>query len=179
MIPLEEKSPRRAASLAKLWLLLALPIVALDQVVKRWISSVAEARFPQSIHYPFFPGVRLTYTENTGAAFSLFGQARWFLVAASTLAAAAIILAVCRGWVRGRLGLVSISCVLGGAVGNLIDRALRGYVVDMFEFTFVSFAVFNVADIFITVGGACFCLYLILDARKKEPDAAVDENGQQ
>ncbi len=174
-----EQSSRRSVSHEKLWLLLALPAVALDQIVKRWVSSIAAAREHLPVNYPFFPGLNLTYAENTGAAFSLFGQARWFLVAASVLASGAIILAVCKGWVQGRLGLISISCVLGGALGNLIDRAFQGYVVDMFEFTFISFAVFNVADIFITVGGACFCLYLILESRKKEPDAAVDENSQQ
>jgi signal peptidase II len=52
--------------------------------------------------------------------------------------------------------------LLGGAVGNAIDRAVSGYVVDMFEFAFVNFAIFNIADIFITCGGIMFCLYIIL-----------------
>ncbi|MDR0326450.1 MAG: signal peptidase II [Oscillospiraceae bacterium] len=168
----------------KLWLLLAVPIVALDQWVKWWAKehlwmemwyiSSSLSRPSQ----PFIPGVDLTYTLNTGAAFGLLsgGGARWFLVTASTLAAAAIIFAVCKKWVAHPFGVISLSCVLGGAVGNLIDRVWRGYVIDMFEFTFVRFAIFNVADIFVTVGGACFCLYILLDARKKGPDASVDTN---
>ncbi|MDR0293008.1 MAG: signal peptidase II [Oscillospiraceae bacterium] len=153
----------------KLWLLLAVPIVALDQWVKWWIGSrsvlfwLAETL---PVTHRFIPGVDLTYAENTGAAFSILGSARWFLAATSALAAAAIVFAVCKGWVRRPLGIISISCVLGGAVGNLIDRLWRGTVIDMFEFTFVRFAIFNVADVFITAGGACFCLYLLLDARK-------------
>ncbi|MDR1691858.1 MAG: signal peptidase II [Oscillospiraceae bacterium] len=168
--------PRHSKPLQKLWLLLALPAVALDQLVKRWITQAAEARGFSPLHFPFLPGLNLTYTENTGAAFSLFRNSRWFLVAVSALAVALILFAVFKGWIQGKLGVASISCVLGGALGNLIDRAFLGYVVDMFEFTFVSFAIFNVADIFVTIGGICFCLYLLLESRKREPDAAVDEN---
>ncbi|MDR1669302.1 MAG: signal peptidase II [Oscillospiraceae bacterium] len=171
-------SRHRSAPRDKLWLLAALPAVALDQLVKRWVTGLAEAREFLPLNYPFIPGVNLTYAENTGAAFSLLQNARWFLVAVSATAACVIVLAVCKGWIRGKLGLAGISCVLGGALGNLIDRLLHGYVVDMFQFTFVSFAVFNVADIFVTAGGLCFCIYLILEIRKKEPDAPVDKDGQ-
>jgi signal peptidase II len=167
----------------KLWLLLAVPIVVLDQLVKWWVSPGisecnhchAEDFFPISL----FPGIELTYAENTGAAFSLLsgGGAIWFLAAVSTLAAVLIIVAVCKRWIWSRFGVIAASCVLGGAVGNLICRVLRGYVVDMFAFTFVDFAIFNVADIFITVGGAGFVLSTILDAKKETANAPVDENG--
>ena len=160
----------------KLWLLLAVPIAALDQWVKWWVKW-----WPlEYLHgRSFFPGIGLTYVENTGAAFSMLdgGAARWFLVVVSTLAAAAIILAVCKKWVAHLFGVISLSCVLGGAVGNLVDRAAQGYVIDMFAFTFINFAIFNVADIFISIGGACFCLHILLEMRKKGPDAGVDENG--
>ena len=55
-----------------------------------------------------------------------------------------------------------MAVVLAGAVGNLIDRALLGFVTDMFETTFINFAVFNVADICVVVGGIGFCLYYLL-----------------
>ncbi len=59
--------------------------------------------------------------------------------------------------------------LLGGALGNAIDRAVSGSVVDMFEFTFVRFAIFNIADTFITCGGILFCLYIILlEYREKQ-----------
>jgi signal peptidase II len=159
----------------KLWLLLSLPIIALDQWVKWWAVqniSLTSARFPR----PFIPGVNLTYVENTGAAFSLLsgGAARWFLVAVSSIAAAGIVYAVFRKWVERPFGIVTLGFVLGGAVGNLIDRVANGYVVDMFEFTFVRFAVFNVADIFITAGGACFVLHMLLTETRKKKDAPVD-----
>jgi signal peptidase II len=161
----------------KFWLLLSLPIIALDQWVKWWaVQSISPARLPR----PFIPGVNLTYVENTGAAFSLFsgGWARWFLVAVSALAAAGIVFAVFKKWVERPFGIVTLGFVLGGAAGNLIDRVVNGYVVDMFEFTFVRFAVFNVADIFITAGGACFVLHMLLfETRKKADNALMDNNG--
>ena len=165
----------------KLWLLLAVPIIVLDQWVKWWVPKVLAHDSLSSVimrSKSFLPGVNLTYTENTGAAFSMLdgGAARWFLVAVSTLAVVFIILAVCKRWIPSLFGIISIACVLGGAAGNLIDRAARGYVIDMFEFSFVNFAIFNVADVFITVGGACFCLHLILEMRKKEPDAALEKD---
>jgi signal peptidase II len=167
------------------WLLLSLPIILLDQAVKFWAkeSLLASAdpfnsRFMEPPPQSFIPGIQFTYAENTGAAFSLLsgGGARWFLTIISALAAAAIIYIVCKGWVTTVFGAISISCVLGGAVGNLIDRALRGYVVDMFEFTFMNFAIFNVADIFISIGGVCFCSYLLLEMRKVKKNAPVDKN---
>jgi signal peptidase II len=148
----------------KLWLLLAVPIIALDQWVKWW--AVEHLKFQAS--RPFVPGVDLVYAENTGASFSLFagGGARWFLVVASTIAAAGIILAVCKRWIAGLPSVIAISCVLGGAGGNLIDRAAQGYVVDMFRFTFIDFAIFNTADVFITCGGVAFCVCMLLEGRK-------------
>ena len=56
-------------------------------------------------------------------------------------------------------GAWSMVLVVGGAIGNLIDRVLYGYVVDMFEVLFMNFAIFNVADIFVVVGGIAFCVY--------------------
>jgi signal peptidase II len=167
----------------KLWLLLAPPIVILDQLVKRWAAETLQ----YSPSRPFIPGVDLTYAENTGAAFSILSGpgARWFLVSVSTLAVIAIIAAVFKRWIDGLFGVVAISCVLGGAAGNLADRIFNGYVVDMFEFTFMRFAIFNVADIFITAGGIGFCIAVLLEARKTPPlsrkgdaCACLDDDGR-
>jgi signal peptidase II len=159
----------------KLWLLLAVPIIALDQWVKAWaVINIASRSYMPA--YPDFFIVKLTYAENTGAAFSLLGGggARWFLVAVSSIAAAAIVLAVCRKWVDGTVAVAALGCVLGGALGNLIDRVRLGYVVDMFEFTFMRFAIFNVADVFITTGGACFVLVMLMGEMKRKKHAAMD-----
>jgi len=107
------------------------------------------------------PGVlALTYAENTGMAFSLFSGRAWAL---------GVVSAVCIlvGWVvlrRYRLGAISrvaAMLMLGGAVGNMIDRFFRGYVVDMFEALFVDFAIFNVADAALTVGAILMAISLL------------------
>ena len=108
------------------------------------------------------PGVlALNYAENTGMAFSMFSGQAWGL---------GVVSAVCiaLGWWilrRYRLGPVSriaAMLMLGGAAGNMIDRFLRGYVVDMFEALFVEFAIFNVADAALTVGAALMAASLLL-----------------
>ena len=103
----------------------------------------------------------LTYAENTGMAFSLFSGRAWAL---------GVVSAVCIlvGWLvlrRYRLGVLSrvaAMLMLGGAVGNMLDRFFRGYVVDMFEVLFMEFAIFNVADAALTVGTALMALSLLL-----------------
>ncbi|MCL2002559.1 MAG: signal peptidase II [Oscillospiraceae bacterium] len=170
----------------KYWLLLALPVIALDRWVKWWASDTMRSKVLLSSgrHYsePFIPGVDLTYATNTGASFSFLAGggsvSRWFLVGVSALAVGFIILAVLKNRVRHPLTIIALAALLGGAAGNLIDRVYAGYVVDMFKFTFVEFAIFNVADVFITVGGAAFViLYALLEAKKGEPDAGLDQNG--
>jgi lipoprotein signal peptidase len=84
------------------------------------------------------------------------------------------------GAIKGKLGRIGAGMLLGGAIGNALDRAAAGYVVDMFEFVFIRFAVFNVADIFITFGGLLFCLHVLLKEygqkhRRACPEPAVME----
>lgn len=142
-----------------LYLIIAAAVVLLDQLSKHFLTLLLKGG-----SQPLIPGViRLVYVENTGAAFSLFSDMRWALVAVSFVAIAAILVALFR-YPRqlGKAACLSLALVLGGAVGNLVDRILFGYVADFFEFEFVRFAVFNVADIFITVGGIAFALFFAL-----------------
>ena len=73
--------------------------------------------------------------------------------------------------------MAALSMVLAGAVGNLIDRALLGYVTDMFETLFMRFAVFNVADICVVVGGIAFCVYYLFFHGKEEGHGADSAAG--
>ena len=139
----------------KKWYWLAVLTVIADQLVK-----ALSLRLEQDVL--LIPGVlRFTYAENTGMAFSLFSGRSWLL---------GIVSAVCilAGWLilrRVRLGALSRTAamlMLGGAVGNMIDRFLRGFVVDMFEFLFVDFAIFNVADAALTVGTVLMAASLLL-----------------
>jgi len=135
-------------------------VVALDQLFKRWITitlAVGE-------HKDVIPGVvNLTHVENYGAAFSILSGKRW-LLAAVMFVAIIIIVAILLRYTEGFWGTLGLAAVLGGAVGNLIDRVFVGHVVDMFEFKFIDFAIFNIADIFITLGGLTFLVFFIVSS---------------
>ena len=81
-------------------------------------------------------------------------------------------LAIWKNFFHHPLGKVILTLLLAGAVGNLIDRALLGYVTDMFETLFMRFAVFNVADICVVVGGIAFCVYYLFFHGKEEGHGA-------
>lgn len=147
-------------------------IVLFDQLVKWWAVSVL-AKVPGG-EMPFIPGfMGLRYMENTGAAFSMFSGHTWVLGVLSLVLAGIII------WLLykyrdnpSQLLRVSLCFIAGGALGNVIDRLGRGYVVDMLDFEFVRFAVFNVADSFVCVGAVMFCIYVIFFMRKEEEQEA-------
>lgn len=126
------------------------------------------------------PGVLgLTNLRNTGMAFSLLSRHTWLLSVISAVVVAWLVYLILRGkftpWEK-----VCMALVMGGAAGNLIDRVLLGYVVDMFKTEFVDFAVFNLADAFIDVGAAVFCVLYIArtfreEREKKRSGAGKDE----
>ena len=158
-----------------LYLLLSGAIVVIDQVVKAFVR----ARILLHTSIPFLPGVMdLTYVRNTGAAFSIFSQHTWMLTVLSGVVSAALIIAIVKDVLPDGLGRFSLALLLGGAVGNFIDRLLLGFVTDMFATTFMNFAVFNVADIGVTVGGALLCVW-VLRSFFREKKAEEDEPGEE
>ena len=134
--------------------------VALDQLTKYWVVQNIQP-FEQ---IPVIPGIfHLTYTENTGAAFSSLEGQRWLFVLVLLAFAAFII------WEfpKKRLAFTNLErwmivSIFAGGVGNMIDRLYQGFVVDMIEVEFMRFAVFNVADIFITCGCIALIAHLVL-----------------
>ncbi len=111
----------------------------------------------------------LTYVENRGAAFGIMQNQRWVFIVL-TVAVLAVVLLVCIKYKnKHKLLCTALSFLVGGAVGNMIDRIMYGYVVDFFDFRLINFPVFNVADIFIVVGAALLAVYFIFfDNDKKE-----------
>ena len=137
---------------------LAAALVALDQLVKYLVSH----NIPLGGHVPFLPHlVELTYFQNTGAAFSMLEEHTWLLTLVSLVMSVLLLAALVRGFFRHPFGRISLALLLAGAVGNLIDRAFQGYVVDMFHVLFMEFAVFNVADICVVVGGIAAAVYYV------------------
>ena len=142
-----------------MYYLIVVFLIVIDQLVKWWVRE--NISLGQSI--PFIPHVMdLTYTQNTGAAFSSFSGMTWLLALVSLGASVVVAVLMARNFFPGKWGKLSLSLILAGAVGNLIDRALLGFVTDMFETTFMDFAVFNVADICVVVGGFLMVAYVLL-----------------
>ena len=150
-----------------LYALLVAVLVAADQIVKYLVRTY----IPLGTSVPFLPGlVELTHWQNTGAAFSILSGHTWLLTLVSAVVAVVIAVVLFKRVFHHPLGVASLSVVLAGAIGNLIDRALFGSVTDMFNLLFMRFAVFNVADICVVCGGIAFCVYFLFlyDKEKKE-----------
>lgn len=140
------------------YLLIFTSIIGLDQLVK---ALVYRDLRPIST-FELLPGVfRLKYCENTGAAFSILAGQTWVFIVLTVLLCSLIIFLLIRGVIRSAPARIALVCVVSGGVGNLIDRIFRGYVVDMFDFYLIDFAVFNVADIFVCCGCIVFVLLFL------------------
>ena len=155
-----------------LYYFISILLVAIDQLVKWWVRG----NIPLGTSIPFLPCLMdLTYVQNTGAAFSSFSGMTWLLTLVSLGASVAVAALLWKGYFPGKWGKLSLALILAGAVGNLIDRAFLGFVTDMFETTFMNFAVFNVADICVVVGGLLMAVYVLLlwdrDKEKKNDPA--------
>ncbi len=149
------------------WLGLALILLMADQFTK--VLILGYYRLGDVTHVTsFFNVVRV---HNSGAAFSLLASAsgwqRWFFTAIG-IAAALFVVWLLKSHAGQKLFSFALACILGGAVGNVIDRSLHGYVVDFLDVHYGSwhFPAFNVADSAITIGAACLILDELLRVRK-------------
>ncbi len=147
-----------------LFLGIVLLMIGADQAVK----YTAELYLRGDGSLPLIKGVfQLTYCENTGAAWSLFRGSRWVFVVLTAAAVIALCVMLKKRMFKHFIGTAGALLIIGGALGNLIDRIFRGYVIDLFDFVLISFPVFNVADICITIGGVFWVVYfLFLDGKK-------------
>ena len=143
-----------------LWFaLFAAGIVAVDQ----WTKFLVLENIPLYGHVDAIDGLfHLTYVRNTGAAFSSFQGAQWLFA----LIFVALTVGIFYEYFKKRLPFTTterwlIAAIYGGGLGNMIDRVRFGYVVDMIAVDFMDFAVFNVADCFITCGSILLLLHLV------------------
>lgn len=149
------------------WLAIALVLLLADQFTKILVIGSFQLGEGQPVT-GFFNLVRV---HNAGAAFSFLagasGWQRWFFTALG-LVAAVVIVWMLKNHPGQRLFCFALACILGGAVGNVIDRVLYGYVVDFLDFHWAGmhFPAFNVADSAITVGAACLILDELLRVRR-------------
>jgi signal peptidase II len=162
-----ETSERRAGALNWLWL--SLLVIVADQFSKALIVSSFELYEVLDV----LPVFEITRLHNTGAAFSLLSEAsgwqRWFFIGLAAAVSAGIIY-----WLRhlpreaAPFLPAALALVLGGALGNVVDRLWHGYVIDFLHFHWGAayFPAFNVADSAITVGAGLLILDAILESRR-------------
>lgn len=156
-----------------LFFLLMAGVILADQLTKilalQYLAPVGS--------YPLWEDVlHLTYVENTGAAFGMLKDHRWVFLVISTVALGGMIVYMFLNKNRHPLETVAVAFIVGGGIGNMIDRVARGFVVDFVDVKCIPFwkYIFNVADIFVCVGCGLFILYVLLyETRvKKAEDAA-------
>lgn len=146
--------------------------IVVDQLVKYWAS----VRLRAVGTIPLWEGAfHLTYCENTGAAFSLLSGQRWLLLAVTVLLLAGLLYVLHRNWLKNAFGRTGLRLIISGAVGNMIDRFLLGYVVDLFDFRLIHFPIFNVADILLCVGVGMIAVYILLMEPRLEKQAKEAE----
>ena len=151
---------------------IAVGAVILDRLSKAW----AVAALPLGTHQgPDLGLVRLTMVHNTGAAFSIGDGFPLFFVGVACVICAAIIAYMLLVKEHRALDVLAAGLVVGGAIGNAVDRLLYHYVVDFFEFTFINFPVFNVADVCITCGVVLFMVYVLFFMDLGGSDAARED----
>ena len=155
-------------------------VIGLDQLTK-WLAVVylqGEASFPlwrDVLHF--------TYVENTGMAFGMLKDHRWVFMVFSTVAIIGLSIYLFRFRPEGRWMQIAMAMIIGGGIGNMIDRIFLGYVVDFIDFTLINFAVFNIADSFVCVGAGIMILCLVIDLikeikmeRAQKANASVENN---
>jgi signal peptidase II len=154
------------------WLILSLLVIMADQVSKNYIAE----HFGEFEFVKILPVLDITRMHNVGAAFSFLASAsgwqRWVFIGLAVIVSIGICVWLLRARQAHGLLACGLALVLGGAVGNLIDRVRLGHVIDFIHFHWdrAYFPAFNVADSAITVGAACLLLDAFLEGRRK-PDA--------
>ena len=157
-----------------IWLGIIVGVVALDQLTK-WLAVTFLTR---SESVAVIPGVlQLTYVENEGAAFGMLSEHRWVFMIISTVAILAMLVYLWKFRPTSRFACTALSMVIGGGIGNMIDRVYLNYVIDFIDFCAFPELwvwVFNVADACVCVGGVMLALWCILTivAEAKEEKAA-------
>lgn len=147
-----------------------LTLIALDQLVKYWAFTALQPLATIPILENIF---HLTYVENRGAAFSLLMNRRWLFVILAVAVVSAAAIALKKGVIQTKTGKWSLYFITAGAIGNVIDRIARGFVVDLFDFRLIHFPVFNVADIYICMGAVLFFIYIMF--QHKDADALAED----
>ena len=148
------------------YFLIGFAMIILDQVSKNWAANFLMREGP----LPIIPGVfELHYAENRGVAFSMLQDQRWVFIPLSVIMTVALIVLLARSPMRqSKLFSFATVLIISGAIGNLIDRILLGYVIDFLYFSLIDFPIFNVADCCVVVGAGLLFVYCIFGMKEVE-----------
>ena len=150
-------------------------IIFLDQLTK-WLAIIFLKGSESAV---FIKGVlQFTYLENKGAAFGMLSNHRWVFLIISTVALIGITIYMIKWRPSDKFAYIGVSFIVGGGIGNMIDRVWLGYVVDFIDFCAfprIWNYVFNVADSFVCVGAGFIMLYMILSAVKESKQKSKKE----
>ena len=138
---------------------IALVVVLVDQLTKQWLYGQSFSLIGDILW--------IESSFNTGAAFSMMSGAVWFFIVVAIIASAIMIyLLISNKWGLTTFNKISIALVFGGAIGNLIDRIALGGVRDFIYFKSINFAIFNIADAAVTIGGVLLIIGIIVEMIK-------------
>lgn len=162
----------------KYWILISALAVILDQISKYIVDALIPIHDSIVVIPDFFS---LTHVRNTGAAFGIFAGQRWVFMIFTVAIILVAVYFLQKGKIKNPWGIVSLALVIGGGIGNMIDRLFLGEVIDFFAFNFwgYQFAVFNVADIFVCCGTFMLAFYIFFthdfDVKRTQDEALTDE----
>ena len=145
--------------------LLSILLILIDQISKYYTLKMVKPIGTLEIIKGVFS---LTYVENRGAAFGILQNARWIFIAATAVAIVCLIVYKCKYKPKGIIINTALLFILSGAVGNMIDRIWRGFVVDMLEVTFITYPVFNFADCLVVIGAILLAIYILFIYKESE-----------
>ena len=134
--------------------IIAVILIAVDRITKNWAAQALASGDIAVIDKVLY----FRYTENTGVAFSMFSDNRWVLVGITSVMLIVALAFFLSGEIKDKLELFALSLIIAGGVGNLIDRLSLGYVIDFIDVRIINFAIFNVADMCITIGAILVCI---------------------
>ncbi|MBQ4153443.1 MAG: signal peptidase II [Oscillospiraceae bacterium] len=147
-------------------------LIGIDQIIK----FIVDSNMIEGHSIPVWDGVlHWTYLKNTGAAFGIFDQQRWLLVGITSIVILGCIYLLIAKKIKNPFLIWSVSLIIAGGIGNLIDRIFRQFVIDYIEIRLIHFAIFNFADCCVVIGTilvVCYLLFGDLIKKKREQKKA-------
>ena len=153
------------------FMLFTLLLIIIDQITKYFTVTTLKPIGSKEI----IGGIlSLTYVENRGAAFGILQNARWVFIIITIAAIGAIVAYILKMKPKNKTLMFSLSLILSGAIGNMIDRTFRSFVVDMIEVTFIDYPVFNFADCCVVIGAILLGIYILFIYKEPEKEDKND-----